>query len=78
MDNATYIILNLCRVLAYVQDGLVLSKKEGGEWGLKNIHRKYQGLIKEALVCYTSDQNMIPNASLAVEYCKYMKNNIGL
>jgi len=61
-----------------VQDRLVLSKKEGGEWGIKNIDGKYQGLIKEALVCYTSDQKIILNNSLALEYCKYMKNKIGL
>lgn len=78
MDNPIYIILNLCRVLAYVQDKLVLSKKEGGEWGIKNIDNKYQGLIKRTLECYNSDQNMITDHSLALEYCKYMKNNIGL
>lgn len=78
IDNPIYIILNLCRVLAYVQDKLVLSKKEGGEWGIKNIDDKYQGLIKEALECYSSDQDMLLNHSLALEYCKYMKNMIGL
>jgi len=78
MDNPIYVILNLCRVLAYVQDGLVLSKKEGGEWGIKNIDDKYKRLIKEALTCYTSDQNMNLNNSLAVRFCKYMKNKIGL
>ena len=78
IDNSIYIILNLCRVLAYVQDRLVLSKKEGGEWGIKNIDDKYQGLIKEALACYTSDQNIELNHSLALEYCKYMENKIGI
>ncbi|MGG7163532.1 aminoglycoside adenylyltransferase domain-containing protein [Clostridium ihumii] len=78
IDNSIYIILNLCRVLAYVQDRLVLSKKEGGEWGIKNIDGKYQGLIKEALACYTSDQNIVLNHSLALEYCKYMENKIGI
>ncbi|SUY48176.1 nucleotidyltransferase family protein [Clostridium putrefaciens] len=78
IDNPIYIILNLCRVLAYEKDKLVLSKKEGGEWGIKNIDGIYQGLIKEALACYSSDQDMILNHSLALEYCKYMKNKIGL
>jgi predicted nucleotidyltransferase len=76
-ENPIYIILNLCRVLAYRQDGLVLSKKEGGKWGMENIATKYQGLIKEALVCYSSDQNMCLNHSLALEYCKYMKSKLG-
>lgn len=78
ITNPIYIILNLCRVSAYVQDRLVLSKREGGEWGLKNIDGKYQGLIQEALICYTSDRNMTLDHSLALEYCKYMKNKIGL
>lgn len=78
IDNPIYIILNLCRVLAYVKDGLVLSKKEGGEWGIKNIDGIYQGLIKDALLCYSSDQDLILNHSHALEYCKYMKNKIGL
>lgn len=78
IDNPIYIILNLCRVLSYVEDGLVLSKKEGGEWGIKNINSKYRGLIKDALVCYSSDQDLIVNHSLALEYCKYIKNKIGL
>lgn len=78
ITNPIYILLNLCRVLAYVQDRLVLSKKEGGEWGLKNIDGKYQGLIKEALICYTSDQNMTLDHSLALEYCKHIKGKIEL
>lgn len=56
----------------------MLSKKEGGEWGLKNIEGKYLGLIKDSLICYSSEQDMILNQSLALEYCKYMKNKIGL
>ncbi len=78
MENPVYFILNLCRVLAYVQEALVLSKKEGGEWALKNIHcEKYHGLINEALICYGSDKTMDPDESLAVDFCEYMKNVIG-
>lgn len=78
LDNPIYIILNLCRVLAYAQDKLVLSKKEGGEWGIRNIDIKYHGLIKEALISYTSEQDIILNNSLALDYCNYMKTKIGL
>lgn len=78
MDNPIYVILNLCRVLAYTQDQLVLSKKEGGEWGIKNAEAKFQGLIKEALECYLSDKTMIVNPSLALEYCNYMEQKLSL
>lgn len=39
------LILNLARVLAYLKDGLVLSKKEGGEWGINHIPEMYHGLM---------------------------------
>ena len=79
IDNPIYIILNLCRVLAYMQDGLVLSKKEGGEWAIKNISNdKYVGLIKDALICYHSDKDIDLNNSLALEFCKFMKEEIGI
>ena len=35
--NPTYVILNLCRVLAYASEKLILSKREGGEWALRRI-----------------------------------------
>lgn len=78
INNPVYIILNLCRVLAYVKDKLVLSKKEGGEWGIKNIDPKYKELIKEALISYTSDKNIVLKHSLALEYCQYMESHIEL
>ena len=34
-DNPMYIILNLARVLAYIKDGLVLSKKRGRRMGIE-------------------------------------------
>ena len=37
MDNPTYIILNLCRVLAYKKEELILSKQEGGKRGICNV-----------------------------------------
>ena len=37
MENPVYIVLNLCRVLACKREGTILSKKEGGEWGLKAL-----------------------------------------
>jgi streptomycin 3"-adenylyltransferase len=78
LENPVYIILNLCRVLAYVQDGLVLSKKEGGEWGMSNIDSIYHSLINEALECYASNQDMKLNNTLALEYSTYMLNKIGI
>ena len=54
-EDTMYLTLNLGRVLAFLQDGSVLSKQEGGEWGLKNLPEKYHGLLREALSEYRGE-----------------------
>jgi streptomycin 3"-adenylyltransferase len=78
IDNPMYFILNLCRVLAYAKSGLVLSKKEGGSWGLINIPEKYRDLISAALEEYQNGTKIPLNAELAQEYACYMLEQIKL
>ena len=47
-----YVTLNLCRVLAYLQEGAVLSKAEGGAWGLPRLPERYHPLLRAALAAY--------------------------
>ena len=75
-DNPMYIILNLARVLAYLQDGLVLSKKEGGEWALDNIPEVYHSLLHNALKEYADGTDTEYHMSCAKEYAKYMIEQI--
>lgn len=51
-ENPVYIILNLCRVLAYGQEGLVLSKAKGGEWALAHLPAEYHVPVRAALSAY--------------------------
>lgn len=76
MDAPVYVTLNLCRVLAYKQEDLILSKQEGGEWGLKNVPEKYSRLIQKALDEYGSVSGMNFEEKEAKEYVKYMIDNI--
>lgn len=76
MDNPTYIILNLCRVLAYKEEELILSKEEGGKWGMRNVPEKYQTLIVQALDEYLSDKSTEWDADTAHEYAAYMITQI--
>lgn len=72
IDAPVYIILNLCRVLAYKREGLVLSKLEGGQWGLANLPKPYALPIQSALQEY---QTGIPGAfeeQSAKSYARYM------
>jgi predicted nucleotidyltransferase len=76
LDNPIYIILNLCRILAYLKDNLVVSKKEGGEWGLSNLKVAYHPLIQTALKCYSSNKQMDVEVKTATEFSKYMLHEI--
>ena len=70
-----YITLNLARVLAWQRDGSVLSKQEGGEWGLKNLPEKYHGLLREALSEYRGETPGY-DISVAEDYAKEMRDLI--
>lgn len=75
-DNPMYLILNLSRVLAYLKDGLVLSKKEGGEWAQENVPERYHSLIRDALTEYAEDGNIFYDTDLAKDYARYMMGEI--
>ncbi len=74
----TYMTLNLCRVLAYKKDGLILSKLEGGNWGIDNIPEKYHGLILHALDEYSSGEplRLKWDEDCACDYAAYMIGQI--
>ena len=71
-----YLTLNLARVAVYLKDGVVLSKKEGGEWGLKNLPSEFHPIIIDALREYTGCADVIYDTKRAEEYADYMLNRI--
>ncbi|WP_242830075.1 aminoglycoside adenylyltransferase domain-containing protein [Butyrivibrio sp. XPD2002] len=75
-NNTMYITLNLVRVLAYKKEQLVLSKKEGGDWGIKNLPQKYHTLICDALREYSDGVDVTYDLRIAREYAEYMTNSI--
>ena len=71
-----YLILNLARVLAFKENGLVLSKKEGAEWALNKLPSEYHKLIQDALLDYVKGVEVIYDKSIAKPYAKYMIKRI--
>lgn len=55
LEQPVYVTLNLCRVLAYLKDGLILSKKAGGEWGLAKLPQSCHALLRWSLQSYSSE-----------------------
>ena len=52
-----YMVLNVCRTLAYLRTGQILTKAEGGEWALDNIPTQYRYIVETALAAYRDDSN---------------------
>jgi len=72
VEQPMYYILNLCRVLAYKKEGIILSKQEGGAWGLANVSEKYADLIEGAMAEYQMDALIDYDEMLLKEYVTYM------
>ena len=75
-DNPMYLILNLARVLAYIRERTVLSKQEGGEWGLKNLPEAYHPLLRTALQEYRNGTDAAYDPAQARDYAAYMLGQI--
>jgi predicted nucleotidyltransferase len=56
MDAPVYAILNTCRVYAFVRDGSICSKQEGGEWALTVVPEDVRPVIELALEIYAAGQ----------------------
>ena len=76
IKNPVYVTLNLCRALAYMREGVILSKKSGGEWGLNNLPQSFYDLIGEALGCYTNARSMKTDRDNAHDFASYMLSEI--
>jgi predicted nucleotidyltransferase len=55
-SDPVYNVLNLCRVWAYLEDGQITSKKEGGEWALNHATPLQKGVVEQALAEYAGRQ----------------------
>jgi streptomycin 3"-adenylyltransferase len=77
-ENPVYVILNLCRVLAYKSDGLVLSKEDGGHWGMAHVDAQYLKIIEKALNSYQSSSPFQSEIyqELSFAFAKYMHDRI--
>lgn len=76
LKQPIYITLNLCRVLAFLIDGLYLSKKDGGKWAMEHLLPEYHSLISNAMECYTTNKDMVVNPESAVLFAEKMMHFI--
>lgn len=72
VNQPMYITLNLCRVLAFLRDGLYLSKREGAEWAMKHLPTEHSAIILSALTCYETSREMVMEEQSSKEFADKM------
>lgn len=72
-----YAVLNFCRVLALIDEGLMTSKIEGAQWALKKLPDPYHRIILSALQEYreTGSSGKVDPIVLK-EFAAYAQNRI--
>lgn len=77
LENPVYIILNLCRVLAYIRERKVLSKAQGGDWGCENLPEKYREIVAAARSYYSGNNTVMTGSPEALcEFARFMLGEI--
>ncbi len=55
MSDPIYTVLNLCRVDAFIQSGLICSKAGAAYWALENLDKKWFNTVQKAFDCYQGE-----------------------
>jgi streptomycin 3"-adenylyltransferase len=76
LSNPMYVILNLCRVLAYASEKAVLSKEQGGQWGLNRLPCTYHNLIADMLNHYRSGTVITSGKDIWLDFCDFALTEI--
>lgn len=68
--------LNLCRTLAFAQEGLVLSKEQGGLWAARRLPPPYAGFAQSAAESYRSGAPFLPAPAQAQAFAAFLLPSI--
>lgn len=73
IDDPVYFTLNLCRVMYFLKEGKIASKKEGGEWGNSHLPNEYKSTVEQCLRVYIGVNRKVSiNNKELVEYAEWM------
>jgi streptomycin 3"-adenylyltransferase len=73
-DNPVYGILNACRTYAYLRDGHIYSKVEGGVWALGVVPEPVRPAVMWALAVYRGEPETSPIESSRLDiFATYMR-----
>lgn len=75
--NPVYYILNLCRVMGYLESGKVMSKKQGAMWAKKHLPPVLADMAATARECYLSGEPFPQDEDIPLGFfAEYMLDKI--
>jgi hypothetical protein len=74
--HPVYNVLNLCRVLAFLGQHKITSKREGGEWALEHLDGQYGPVIEQALEEYAGQHSPSWNENLLRAFGRYVEGEL--
>jgi streptomycin 3"-adenylyltransferase len=75
-DNHVYAVLNACRTLAYLADGAIRSKDEGGMWALAHLPEDQRFVVAHALQIYRGEARPAFDPSALERFARFASNQI--
>lgn len=75
-ENPVYLILNLCRTLAYMEEDAVISKEQGGRWGIANLPEAYRPIVEKALKSYSKGRIFKEEEEKLKGFAAYMEKRM--
>jgi len=81
IDDPVYFTLNLCRVMYFLKEGIISSKKEGGEWGISHLPKQFRSIVEQSLDVYCgvtkkiniSNDELFQFAKWMISECKQLR-----
>lgn len=78
LEDPVYVTLNLCRAAAFVEENVILSKRQGGEWGLEKLPAEFAPTVSKALTHYAGGAEFSEDAALLGRFAKFMLGRVAL
>lgn len=77
LEYPVYGILSPLRVLMYLEEKKIVTKVDGGEWGLKRVEERFKELVGQALANYKGEAKEVKfEKEELLEYAEYMTKEI--
>jgi streptomycin 3"-adenylyltransferase len=77
LESPVYYALNLCRVMYFLKENIISSKKEAGYWAVNNLPYKYRDIVLQCLNVYSGiNKNVTKKDEELVQFAEFILGDI--